>query len=196
MPIENVSADTEKAKEKEMIAEQISSAQETRRKIVEVIEEGRGRGEGEVVGVMGFSQGGRMAAGLLADQEEGRAWAGMPVFRFGVLLCASYPPYSLANAERGAGDWLRERDHHGVLGMPAEGEIMKGTPTVHVRGSLDPHLEKGRRLGKYFGGRAQKVELEFEMGHHLPQAAGDERSGGVRSTEEIRDAILRVWEGT
>lgn len=171
------------------VAVQKASAEKTRRKIVKAVEEEEG---GEVVGVLGFSQGGRMAAGLMADQEEGRAYPGMPHFRFGVLLCASYPPYSMKNAGKSPADWPRGMDEHGMLNVP-KGEVMITLPSVHVRGLLDQHLEKGRRLRKYFGGKSC-VDLEFEMGHHLPQAAGDVASGGRKATNEIRDAIVEAWK--
>ncbi|KAL9097644.1 MAG: hypothetical protein Q9163_006328 [Psora crenata] len=210
------------------VREQEEGARRARAQILNVIREGRARGEGEVVGVLGFSQGGRMAAGLLADQEEGRAAVEMPRFAFGVLLCASYPPYSLANAAKAPptqGVLAQRRDEHGTLVPPRPDEVIY-IPSVHVRGLVDPHLEKGRRLARYFAGEEKeeededggqdawsgygygdgnmtkgkkpevtKVELEFEMGHHLPQAAGDVSSGGKAATKEIVDAILRVSEG-
>ncbi|KAL9124043.1 MAG: hypothetical protein Q9217_006588 [Psora testacea] len=201
------------------VREQEDAARRTRESILEVVREGRrGKGEaegrGEIVGVLGFSQGARMSAGLLADQEEGRADGEMPRFGFGVLLCGSYPPYSLSNAGKSPLDWAGKRDEHGTLLPPRPEEVIH-IPSVHVRGLLDPHLEKGRRLGRYFAGEEEeeeegeeewsgygygdrkgdgvtKVVLEFEMGHHLPQAAGDVSSGGKAATKEIVDAILRV----
>ena len=53
---------------------------------------------GEFVGVLGFSQGGRLTAGLLADQEEGNAWEGMRHWKFGVMLCGSYRRWSISLA--------------------------------------------------------------------------------------------------
>lgn len=188
------------------VEEQESAARRTRERIVEAVRKdeereaekngGKGGGCGEVVGVLGFSQGARMAAGLLADQaasssgDEGTG-TGMPKWKFGVLLCGSHPPYSVANAGRRPEEYKGVKDEHGVVEPPAEAEVIGNVPTVHVRGLRDPHLEKGRRLGRYFGG--EKEVMEFEMGHYLPQAAGDVASGGKNATIEIRDAILRAW---
>ena len=177
------------------IKEQEHAARRSRERMVEAIEKDTAAGNtGPVVGVAGFSQGGRMTAGLLADQHERRNFPGLPQFEFGVLLCASYPPYSLTNASKSPLDWPGPRDHHGTLKPPGEAEIIS-VPSVHVRGLLDPHLEKGRRGSKYFKGETGiKEDLEFEMAHNMPQAAGDTTSGGQASTNEIRDAVLRVWE--
>lgn len=147
-------------------------------------------GIGEWVGVLGFSQGGMMTAGLLADQEEGEE-TGLPEWQFGVLLCASYPPLSLSRA-RGHMMQKGTVDEHGEVREPEEKEILH-TPSVHVRGRLDPHFEKGRRLAKFFD-KDTSFHLEFVMGHHLPGAAGDTTSS-KDDTNKIRDAILRVYEG-
>lgn len=146
-------------------------------------------GDGEFVGVLGFSQGGRMAAGLLADLEEGEA-TGLPYWQFGVLICAGYPPLSMSTSRLGGAKPKGEVDGHGPLREPGEEEIIH-VPSVHVRGTLDPHLEKGRRLVKYFDEKT-RISMEFVMGHHLPAAAGDTTSR-KGDTDEIRDAILRAF---
>ena len=175
------------------IKEQEDAAKRTREKILRAMREDTEAGNtGDVVGVMGFSQGGRMTAGLLADQSEENVFPGLPQFQFGVMLCASYPPYSTSNASKAPSDWSGPKDHHGIMDPPLPEEVLT-VPSVQVRGLLDPHLEKGRRLGKYFGGEL-KEEREFEMGHNLPQASGDTTSGGLVSTHEIRDAILKIWD--
>lgn len=146
-------------------------------------------GDGEFVGVLGFSQGGQMAAGLLADLEQGEA-TGLPYWSFGVLLCASYPPLSMSSSRKVKGEPKGEADGHGPLREPGQGGVIH-VPSVHVRGTLDPHLEKGRRLVKYFDEKT-RTSLEFKMGHHLPGAAGDTTSQ-KGDTDEIRDAILRAF---
>ena len=147
---------------------------------------------GKFVGVLGFSQGGRQAAGLLADTQNGEE-TGLPAWAFGVCLCASYPPYSLNYARKiAAGEgWKGESDGHGEIREVEDAERIK-IPSVHVRGLDDPHLEKGRRLVKYFDTR-NGVEMELKMSHHLPGAAGDTTSD-KGDTEKIRDAILKVYE--
>ena len=198
MPVEDYSSEGVDAG----VKEQERGAKKTRQRIMEAIRdddkaiaEGDSTAEpGPVVAVVGFSMGGRMTAGLLADTAEERAGEtpGMPDFKFGVMLCASYPPYSLTNASKSPSDYSDPKDDLGTLLPPSEEEILK-IPSVHVRGLLDSNLERGRRLSKYFKDGGVKEEMEFEMYHNLPQAAGDTTSGGQKSTNEIADAILRVW---
>lgn len=145
------------------------------------------------MGVLGFSQGGKQAAGLLADVQDGSE-TGLPRWAFGVLLCAGYPPLSMEFARkvaRGEG-WRGHSDGHGEVREVEAGEVIR-VPSVHVRGTMDPHLEKGRRLERFFD-RGSLVELEFVMGHHLPGAAGDTTSE-KGDTDRIRDAILQIYEG-
>ena len=145
---------------------------------------------GEFVGVMGFSQGGRLTAGLLADQAEGNAGEGIPNWKFGVMLCGSYPPLSLSLAKSPLAKPSQGTDEHGETREPDEDEIIH-VPSVLVRGTLDPHGEKGRRLEKYFDPETAII-LVFKMGHHLPAAAGDTTSD-KGDTQRIVDAILKVY---
>ena len=134
-----------------------------------------------------------MTAGLLADLQNGEETA-LPRWEFGVCLCASYPPYSLEFARKQAAGkgWKGEADKHGEIREPEAHEIIH-IPSVHVRGTDDPHLEKGRRLEKFFDAGSM-VGMEFVMGHHLPGAAGDTTSD-KGDTDRIRDAILQAYEG-
>ena len=146
---------------------------------------------GKFVGVLGFSQGGRLTSGLLSDLQN-KEDTQLPNWKFGVCLCASYPPYSLEWARKVAAgqEWKGESDGHGEIREPEAHEIIH-IPSVHVRGTDDPHLEKGRRLVKFFDEETM-IGLEFTMGHHLPGAAGDTTSD-KGDTDKIRDAILRVY---
>lgn len=145
---------------------------------------------GEFVGVLGFSQGARLTAGLLADQEERNTTEGMPNWKFGVMLCGSYPPLSLSLARTPSKKPSQGIDEHGEIRELEDDEIIH-VPSVLVRGTLDPHHEKGRRLVKYFDDETA-ISLVFKMGHHLPGAAGDTTSD-KGDTQRIVDAILKVY---
>ena len=147
---------------------------------------------GEFVGLVGFSQGGRLTAGLLADQAEGNAPEGMPHWKFGVMICGSFPPLSLSLARSPSTKPSQGVDEHGETREPDEDEIIH-IPSVLVRGTLDPHCEKGRRLVKYFDPDTAVV-LVFNMGHHLPGAAGDTTSD-KGDTQKIVDGIMKVYAG-
>ena len=144
---------------------------------------------GEFVGLMGFSQGATLTAGLLADQVEGNAPDGMPKWQFGVMLCGGFPPLSMSLARSPSSRPSRGVDAHGETRDPDEDEIIH-VPSVLVRGTLDPHCEKGRRQVKYFDPESAIV-MEFNMGHNLPGAAGDTTSD-KGDTQRIVDAILKV----
>ena len=144
---------------------------------------------GDFVGVLGFSQGARMAAGLLSDQERGDS-EGMPDWKFGVLLCGSHPPYSL-RACRAPLDGLEDKagdDQYGPIATPGA-EDMISVPSVHMRGLRDKHLERGRRLARHF---SDKMEFEFDQGHHLPGSAGDTTSPKT-ATADLAEAILQQY---
>lgn len=162
-------------------------------RVRQVLRDAVAKDGGTFVGVLGFSQGGRQTAGLLADVQNGEE-TGLPRWEFGVLLCASYPPLSMEFARKVARgeEWKGEVDGHGDVRVVEEGEVIR-VPSVHVRGTLDQHVEKGRRLEMFFG-EGSKVVMEFVMGHHLPGAAGDTTSE-KGDTDKIRDAILQVYEG-
>lgn len=145
---------------------------------------------GEFVGLLGFSQGARLTAGLLADQQEGNAAEGMPNWKFGVMLCGSFPPLSLSLARAPSTKPSQGVDEYGETREPDEDEIIR-VPSVLVRGTLDQHCERGRRLTKYFD-QETAISLVFKMGHHLPGAAGDTTSD-KGDTQRIVDAILKVY---
>ena len=99
----------------------------------------------EFVGVMGFSQGAKLAAGLMLEQQV----KGRKGFKFGVLLMGVSPPI--------------------VSGLSDEEEATRiNVPSVVVLGKEDPWMEEGRRLYDEFweDGKASLVELA--IGHRLP----------------------------
>ena len=145
---------------------------------------------GEFVGVLGFSQGAKLTAGLLADQEERNTAAGMPDWKFGVMLCGAYPPLSLSQARAPSTKPSQGIDEFGETRQPDDDEIIH-VPSVLVRGTLDPHCERGRRLARYFD-EETAISLVFKIGHHLPGAAGDTTSD-KGDTQRIVDAILKVY---
>ena len=145
---------------------------------------------GEFVGVLGFSQGAKMTAGLLADQEERNAAVGMPDWKFGVMLCGAFPPLSLSLARAPSSKPSQGIDEFGETRQPDDDEIIH-VPSVLVRGTLDPHCERGRRLARYFD-EETSISLVFKIGHHLPGAAGDTTSD-KGDTQKIVDAILKVY---
>ncbi|KAK4168339.1 serine hydrolase FSH [Cladorrhinum sp. PSN259] len=134
---------------------------------------------GEWAGVLGFSQGAKIAASLLWVQERnGRS--GIPMlrrgtrFRFGVMIAGSAPLVLL--------------DPTGELGKPPryietadnltfafedwpernEGEHVLGLPTLHVHGLLDPGIERHRKLLDLYCKEGTARLVEWNGDHRIP----------------------------
>jgi predicted esterase len=118
-----------------------------------------------VVGLIGFSQGTKIVAGLLRASElrkelglkgEDVDWCD---FELGLSVCGSYPPFLFPESVRKR---LPEgRDHK-------EGKIRK--PTFHVQGKQDEWMWAGQGLIEkhYETGEGMSEVVEWDMGHHYP----------------------------
>lgn len=128
-------------------------------------------GPREVVGVLGFSQGGRCAAGLLLEQELGVALSpeeGFRGFQFGVFLNSTSPP--LLSKALGAEERARRVHLRGV----------------HVVGTDDPWRDEGVKLHSESFDPESNVLIELHCGHRLPIEQED--------TDRIVTEIKRVWD--
>ena len=126
------------------------------------------------VGVLGFSQGTRVAAGLLLqqqrDQKTGRdqdqGWGRRMDFRFGIFLNGSKTPL-LSDSS-----------------LATVGKIVD-IPSVHVIGLQDPFMFLARSLhAEYFEPQHASV-IELNVAHHLPVAPED--------TAKIVREIVRLY---
>lgn len=130
----------------------------------------------EVVGVLAFSQGTRMAAGLLHAQEtrerghklldsnEGEVSL-RTKFKFGVFLMGSWPPLVLSSTDK---------------------EMRRiSIPTLHVVGAQDQWRNNGCKLKEEYFNQSNAKFMELQVGHHLP--AKDEE------TLMISEEVLRLW---
>lgn len=132
-----------------------------------------------VVGVLGFSQGGKIASGLLHEQQQTQNVA--PGLRFGVIINGSYPPLRQPSnpsttlprlTESTRKEWSPQ--HEGCIHLPS----------VHVHGTLDDALENHRLLARCYDPSMATV-MEFENGHHMPTSEDD--------IQKIADEILRIY---
>ncbi|KAJ4360902.1 uncharacterized protein N0V89_001471 [Didymosphaeria variabile] len=156
----------------------------------------------EVVGVIGFSQGTRVVAGLLKAAQirrellkegkaEGLEWCD---FKFGVSVCSSFPPplvpVEVVEAVKKCGlDEARQKEM-------LEAKIT--LPAIHMLGKQD----EWRWAGKLLIESAYEVEsepkdevekgkngvFEFVMGHHYPVQSED--------TEKVANWVIGTWEET
>ncbi|KAL1603680.1 hypothetical protein SLS60_005268 [Paraconiothyrium brasiliense] len=142
-------------------------------------------GKGEWVGLMGFSQGAKLSASLLLEQQareekaarEGRAeWDTGPIgiaglnWRFGILLAGRAPLSNLnpslltSKALVSAADlsegfqFVKDVD---------EAVILK-QPTIHVHGMADAGLHLHRKLYKEYCEQGKTTLIEWEGTHRIP----------------------------
>jgi predicted esterase len=137
------------------------------RKLIDETVRSRG-GYGRVVGVLGFSQGAKLAAGLLLEQQlRGKGGEG---FKFGVFMMGVTPPLS-SNS------------------LPVEQKkTLITVPSVHVVGLDDPWLSEGRKLyDEHFDWKTAR-KMEFQVGHRLPIVEAE--------TKQVTDEILRLYRET
>ena len=140
-----------------------------------VIEDAMKDKERDIVGVIGFSQGGKLAAGLFIEQQLreklGKVDGVRKGFRFGVFLNATSPPMLPS-------------------GMSKEEmkEIIIRIPSLHVVGKEDTFKKEGEMLfNDHFDHERSKL-IEFEVGHRLPTEEAD--------TAKIAEEILRLYRET
>ncbi len=118
--------------------------------ILQAMEENGGRSS--FVGVMGFSQGARLAAGLILRQQLEIRQRGFSKwgFRFGVVIGGPFPPISLVDE-----DW--DLDY----------TVMCQVPTVHAWGRSDQVRQGAKELADVCDSPNTFV-MDFAGGHHLP----------------------------
>ncbi|KAF2435831.1 hypothetical protein EJ08DRAFT_291299 [Tothia fuscella] len=150
--------------------------------------------DGEWVGLMGFSQGAKVSASLLFEQQcqedvlgKGNA---STHWRFAILLAGRAPLVSLSEYSKGnkalvdAGE-ISEGFAHVEEG---DGKHKLRLPTLHVHGLEDPGLHLHRRLLEQYceGGGATLVE--WEGTHRVPIKGTD--------VQPIVDAIMDIARKT
>ena len=119
--------------------------------ILRAMEENGGRGS--FVGVMGFSQGARLAAGLVLRQQleikeyGGSKWG----FKFGVVIGGPLPPIGVMADE----------------GMELDYSVMGQVPTVHAWGREDQVRQGAKEMADACDSPNTFV-MDFAGGHHLP----------------------------
>jgi hypothetical protein len=157
---------------------------------------------GKVVGLIGFSQGTKVVAGLLKGCEIRRALAekGIDVsqlayldFDFGVSVCGSYPPPlippSVSTAlEAAASSGLSEEERKELL------EKKVSLPAFHVQGLQDEWNWAGQGLIDrwYEVGEGRSVVRHWEQGHFYPVQPEESQEIGDWMASVLRDSVGKV----
>ncbi|KAL2847839.1 serine hydrolase FSH [Aspergillus pseudoustus] len=131
---------------------------------------------GEWVGLLGFSQGAKMAASLLFRQQvqdekltPGQRPGPGPVFRFAVLLAGRGPLVSLAPGLVMTPS-LVDASHLGfqVKVDRSRSEHVLRLPTIHVHGSRDGGLPLHRVLLEEYCDTSRVRLIQWDGGHRVP----------------------------
>lgn len=132
-------------------------------------------GTGPWVGVLGFSQGAKVAASILYDQQirqEKRDQTVDSNYKFGVIMAGRGPLVSLS-------------DHSLSPALAKAGEISTNfectepsphvinIPTIHVHGLADEGLSKHRQLAELYCDSRARVVIEWDGDHRIPIKMGD-----------------------
>lgn len=170
-----------------------SMALETETLVRTTISEIRAKG-GRVVGLIGFSQGTRIIAGLLKGaeiaarlQDDGSdvsALDWLQDLEFGISVCDSYPPATLPlSVTKTLSSSLVSADQQEAL---LREKIRK--PAIHVLGKQDEWMWAGRLFVEqvYEVKEGQSEVLEADVGHQYPIE--------VRDTERIWAWVEGVWK--
>ncbi|KAK2758260.1 hypothetical protein FQN54_004105 [Arachnomyces sp. PD_36] len=151
-------------------------------------------GTGEWVGLLGFSQGAKLAFSILLEDQQRQQEKGKPPlqddgrflgvnWKFGVLLAGRGPPYALSHRNL-------TRPHYDAPGQtpaalsveslaaalrlnPPGPESVLMTPTVHVHGLQDEGLPFHRLLLKHFVDPASAQLVEWDGNHRVPIKTAD-----------------------
>ncbi|KAK3998246.1 serine hydrolase FSH [Cladorrhinum sp. PSN332] len=141
-------------------------------------------GYGDWVGVLGFSQGAKIAASLLWLQER-NVFQGIPFlgrgvrFKFGILMAGSAPVVML-DPTGDCGETPRHVETADNLSLaftdwPAfnHGEHVVSLPTLHVHGLLDEGIARHRKLLKLYCKPGTARVVEWMGDHRLPIKSTD-----------------------
>ncbi|KAI4194982.1 MAG: hypothetical protein LQ346_003561 [Caloplaca aetnensis] len=136
---------------------------------------------GTFVGVLGFSQGARLALGLLHEKQEKHPEA-LDSFGFGVFICGTYPPLGMGSALFPVTPAAQFESQY----WDAKHERIIDVPSIHVIGQRDPYARKSRLLARCSEPESATV-MEFGMGHHLPTAPAETQRLAERMVVLLRD---------
>ncbi|KAL8991187.1 MAG: hypothetical protein Q9177_000335 [Variospora cf. flavescens] len=135
---------------------------------------------GEWVGLLGFSQGAKMAASLLFRQQKRAEKLGEhrtgSNFRFAVLMAGRGPIVSL-DPDLIMNPALIDASQIGLSAYPdheclEEGEHVLRLPTIHVHGQKDQGLELHRHLRDEYCEEGSRL-LEWDGNHRVPIKSKD-----------------------
>lgn len=133
-------------------------------------------GNQNIVGVMAFSQGTRVATAFCLDEELGKD------IKFCIIIAGTFPILPLSRHSKEGHGAVSPRVDQGPLSPVSRLQI----PSLHVRGLRDPWLPEGKRLLRTYYNEDQALTVEFNGGHQVPVANKD--------VEQIQKGVMKFWE--
>lgn len=142
------------------------------------------KGTGPWVGLLGFSQGAKLAASLLYDQqvrkENGCAETD---YKFAVLLAGRHPLISFSKYSEGPAMLPSGAISEGFWYDGPNKHVLK-LPTIHVHGMADAGLHLHRRLMDQYCDKKSVTLVEWDGAHRVPLKKTD--------VEKIIKEVYRV----
>jgi hypothetical protein len=154
-------------------------------------------GSGEWVGLLGFSQGAKLAASLLYERQlrgdaEGGKGNGPGVevdWQFAVIMAGRAPLVSLGETSQ-AFTWMQSAGGTGdgvdLDSIKERPEMRLRLPTLHVHGLKDEGLHLHRRLVEDYCAPGSAMLVEWDGPHRIPISKVD--------VDRVVKAILELCE--
>ena len=126
-------------------------------------------GTGPWVALLGFSQGAKLSASLLYDQQihmekEGKADTD---YKFGILLAGRHPLVCLSELSKSPALVSAGAQSEG-FDYPGKSEHILKIPTIHVQGVKDDGLHLHKRLQNQYCDPASVTIIEWDGDHRVP----------------------------
>ncbi|KAG6009425.1 hypothetical protein E4U21_002340 [Claviceps maximensis] len=141
----------------------------------------RDDGSGAWVGVLGFSQGAKIAISLLWAQQQAESLLGPDEaktnFKFGVIMAGSAPivhlDERLPHLSRHVADTTMFGHSFDDWPDAPHGDHVVDVPTLHVHGLQDPGIERHKKLLDLYCVPGPARLVEWNEGHRLPIKTDD-----------------------
>lgn len=126
------------------------------------------KGTGPWVGLLGFSQGAKLAASLLYDQQVRKEnGCAETAYKFAVLLAGRHPLISFSKYSEGPAMLPSGAISEGFWYDGPNEHVLK-LPTIHVHGMADPGLHLHRRLMNQYCDEKSVTLVEWDGAHRVP----------------------------
>ena len=144
-------------------------------------------GTGPVVGLMGFSQGAKLAASLLYEQEaQIKATGSAPTrYQFAILLAGRAPLVSLNPQTKSPGLVDAGDISEGFDTSKNDRSHILSLPSIHVHGLKDPGIHLHRKLLDEYCDPASTTLIEWDGDHRVPIKQADV----AKIVDAVRDVV-------